>query len=342
MILASASGGDIVMSVAAAGAYLVPAAVGQPAEPAGGARPPCWPGCCTPPVLAWMLFGETPRFGFAPALSVTAWLVLTVYAVERQLYPAAAGALGAGRLGAAAVLLALVFPGTPLHVSASPWLPLHWALGIASYGLFAAAVLHAWLLRAPNRHIRQRRRTAGRPAAAHAGAPDVPLRRRRLRAALGHAAGRHPVQRAVRPRLALGPQDGVLGAGLGAFALLLLGRARFGWRGRTATACSTPAPSCCCWRTWARASCWKWSWAHRMKYLLIAAGAAGRLPGLAQRAPARRAHTPPPPAPAGARAAAGDGALPRLRPAPAAPTRCRHQRPAVLQPRAPQRQAGGN
>jgi ABC-type uncharacterized transport system permease subunit len=42
-------------------------------------------------------------------------------------------------LGAAAVLLAVVFPGTPLHVSASPWLPLHWALGIASYGLFGAA-----------------------------------------------------------------------------------------------------------------------------------------------------------------------------------------------------------
>jgi hypothetical protein len=34
-------------------------------------------------------------------------------------------------------------PGTPLHVNASPWLPLHLALGIASYGLFAAAVVHA-------------------------------------------------------------------------------------------------------------------------------------------------------------------------------------------------------
>ena len=38
------------------------------------------------------------------------------------------------------VVLAALFPGAPLHVAASPWLPLHWALGIASYGLFAAAV----------------------------------------------------------------------------------------------------------------------------------------------------------------------------------------------------------
>ena len=46
-------------------------------------------------------------------------------------------------LGALAVLLALLFPGSPLHVAASPWLPLHLALGIASYGLFGAAVVAA-------------------------------------------------------------------------------------------------------------------------------------------------------------------------------------------------------
>ena len=38
-------------------------------------------------LLVWGLWGEAPRFGFAPALSMTAWLVLTVYAVERQLFP---------------------------------------------------------------------------------------------------------------------------------------------------------------------------------------------------------------------------------------------------------------
>jgi len=59
-------------------------------------------------------------------------------------------------LGSAAVLLALVFPGSELHVSASPWLPLHWALGISSYGLFAAAVVHAWLMMRAERNIRTR------------------------------------------------------------------------------------------------------------------------------------------------------------------------------------------
>jgi hypothetical protein len=38
-------------------------------------------------VLAWACSAATPRFGFAPALSVTAWLVLTVYAVESHLFP---------------------------------------------------------------------------------------------------------------------------------------------------------------------------------------------------------------------------------------------------------------
>ena len=46
-----------------------------------------------------------------------------------------------GGLGALTVVLAAAFPGNPLHVQASPWLPLHWALGLSSYGMFAAAVL---------------------------------------------------------------------------------------------------------------------------------------------------------------------------------------------------------
>jgi ABC-type uncharacterized transport system permease subunit len=40
-------------------------------------------------------------------------------------------------------------------VIASPFLPLHWALGIASYGLFAAAVVHGWLMVRAERAIRQ-------------------------------------------------------------------------------------------------------------------------------------------------------------------------------------------
>jgi ABC-type uncharacterized transport system permease subunit len=86
------------------------------------------------------------HFGFGPALSMTAWLVLTVYALESRFYPQLQSRKVLASLGAAAVLLGLLFPGAVLHARASLWLPLHWALGIASYGLFAAAVVHAWLM----------------------------------------------------------------------------------------------------------------------------------------------------------------------------------------------------
>jgi ABC-type uncharacterized transport system permease subunit len=113
-------------------------------------------------LVAWMLHGallaagllglkipgaeDGAHFGFGPALSMTAWLVLTVYALESRFYPQLQSRKVLASLGAAAVLLGLLFPGAVLHARASLWLPLHWALGIASYGLFAAAVVHAWLM----------------------------------------------------------------------------------------------------------------------------------------------------------------------------------------------------
>jgi ABC-type uncharacterized transport system permease subunit len=100
------------------------------------------------------LFAETPWFGFGPALSVTVWLVLTVYAIESQLYPQLRLRWALAGLGAVAMLLAMAFPGQPYPGLHSPWLPLHWALGIASYGLIAAAVVHAWLLQRAERSMR--------------------------------------------------------------------------------------------------------------------------------------------------------------------------------------------
>lgn len=104
--------------------------------------------------LADALLGTPPRFGFAPALSMTVWLVLTVYAIERRLFPQLHAHWALAGLGSVAVMLSLIFPGTTYHAIASPWLPLHWALGIASYGLFAAAVVHGWLMVRAERSIR--------------------------------------------------------------------------------------------------------------------------------------------------------------------------------------------
>ncbi|PTT81856.1 cytochrome C assembly protein, partial [Pelomonas sp. HMWF004] len=73
------------------------------------------------------------RFGFAPALSMTAWLVLTVYLIESRFLPLHSVRRVLAWLAAAAVLLAWAFPGESRPLAASPWAPLHWVLGLASY-----------------------------------------------------------------------------------------------------------------------------------------------------------------------------------------------------------------
>lgn len=237
MILASASPASILLAFAAACAYAIPAAAAArlSEQAARAALLSAW--LLHALALAWGLLGDSPRFGFAPALSVTAWLVLTVYAVERRVFPQLEARWALAGLGSAAVLLALVFPGTPLHVTASPWLPLHWALGIASYGLFAAAVVHAWLMTRAEKNIR----LAADP---HAGVPLLTLERLTFR-----FVGAGFVLLSATLLAGLFFTEALYGQGRAwkwdhkavfsvlswfAFALLLLGRARFGWRGRMA------------------------------------------------------------------------------------------------------------
>lgn len=237
MILASASSPSVVLTLAAAAAYAVPAAAAARLSD-GAARMAllaAW--VLHAVVLALGLLSEPPRFGFAPALSVTAWLVLTVYAVERQMFPQLEARWALAFLGTAAVLLALIFPGSELPVTASPWLPLHWALGIASYGLFAAAVVHAWLMTRAERSIRH----ATDP---QSGLPLLTLERLTFRFA---TAGFVLLSATLLAGLLF--SDTLYGQGRGGrwdhkavfsvlawlvFAFLLLGRLRFGWRGRKA------------------------------------------------------------------------------------------------------------
>ncbi|MEX1165722.1 MAG: cytochrome c biogenesis protein CcsA [Hydrogenophaga sp.] len=106
-------------------------------------------------VLAIGLTTDPVRFGFGPAISVTAWLLLTVYLIESRLYPELRARWALAIMGMAAVLMALIFPGTHYPQLPSTWLPMHWALGIAAYGLIAAAVLHAWLMQRAEKAMRQ-------------------------------------------------------------------------------------------------------------------------------------------------------------------------------------------
>ncbi len=94
------------------------------------------------------------RFGFALALTMTLWLVMLVYAVERHLRPLADVRRVLSVAGSASLLLLLLYPGDPLGHPTSPWAPLHWVLGLVSYGLFGVAVLHALLLDRAERSLR--------------------------------------------------------------------------------------------------------------------------------------------------------------------------------------------
>lgn len=175
------------------------------------------------------------RFGFAPALSMTAWLMLTVYAIEQQLYPKmrAVGVLSV--LGALTVLLAQLFPGKPMALQTSTWLPLHLALGIASYGLCAAAVVHAGLMSRAEHRMRTASNDEG-------GMPLLMLERLTFRFV---TAGFVLLSATLLAGLLFG--ESLYGRAWiwdhktvfsvlawVAFALLLIGRSRFGLRGRHA------------------------------------------------------------------------------------------------------------
>ena len=93
------------------------------------------------------------RLGFGPVLSLTVWLVLAVHEVESRFVPL----VGVRRVlainGATVVLLAWAFPGE-VRPAANAWAPVHWVLGVASYALLGAAVLHATMLDAAERQMR--------------------------------------------------------------------------------------------------------------------------------------------------------------------------------------------
>ena len=121
---------------------------------------------------------DVARFGFAPALSMTVWLVLAVYLVESRFVPLPGARRVLAWLAIVVVALAWMFPGELRPQVDSRWAPLHWALGIASYGLFGAAVLHAVML---NRAEHQMRSTAGAAIAAPKGMPLLQLERMTFR-----------------------------------------------------------------------------------------------------------------------------------------------------------------
>ena len=232
--------GGVALAVAAALLYLVAA---LPAPALQRFCAPAW-------LVAWLLhllllvadvggLGQPEhgmRLGFAPVLSMTVWLLIAVHTIESRFVPLPGVRRALGVAGALAVLTALLFPGAVRPIE-HELAPLHYALGVASYALFAAAVLHALMLDAAERRLR-----AGASAAAAAGPalglPLLQLERitfRFVEAGFG----------VLTATMILGASDverwhwdhkWVFSAlAWCVFAALLVGRHLRGWRGRRAT-----------------------------------------------------------------------------------------------------------
>ncbi|HMN20357.1 MAG TPA: cytochrome c biogenesis protein CcsA [Ottowia sp.] len=237
MILASASPIGLLLGGAAALAYAVPALAARAIGAITARRVLVAAWVLHGLQLAWTLVVEAPRFGFAQTLSITVWLVLTVYAIESRLYPRMPARWALAGFGTVTIVLALLFPGAPLPETSSPMLGLHWALGLAAYGLFAAAVAHGWLMNRAERQMRH--------AADAGGVPLLTLERLMFRFIW---AGFILLTLTLLAGLFFGEQlygSAHIGwrwthknvftvLSWAVFAVLLLGRWRFGWRGRHA------------------------------------------------------------------------------------------------------------
>lgn len=195
--------------------------------------------------VAWVLHGaalithvlsvgenfEGARFGFAPALTATAWLVISVYGVETRFVPLPSERRPLAALGLLTLALMIVFPGASHLHPTSPWAPLHWLLGLASYGLFGVAVLHAVLLDRADRALR-------RQGAAATGLPLLKLEALTFRFV---RAGFTLLTAAIALGVAFTTEwrwdHKTVFSMLGwlVFAGLLVGRHAVGWRGRRAT-----------------------------------------------------------------------------------------------------------
>jgi ABC-type uncharacterized transport system permease subunit len=202
------------------------------------------------------------RFGFAPALSGAVWLVLAVHAVESRFVPLPGVRRALAAMGMIVCGLLAFYPGEIPLKSSSALVPLHLMLGIASYGLFGAAVIHGVMLDSAERALRSRSAVA-LPGAAVGGAPlaqasqaggifgsspalfGMPLLRLERLTFRFVEAGFVVLSLAI----GLGLLSSLLGhvawrwdhktvfslLGWATFALLIAGRHVRGWRGRRAT-----------------------------------------------------------------------------------------------------------
>jgi ABC-type uncharacterized transport system permease subunit len=207
---------------------------------------------------AWLLqldlvAPEQPRFGFGQALSVMLWLAVVIYWVESLFYSLDGMQPLVLPLAALAVPLPALFPGLAIAHSASTEFRMHLILGMAAYSVFTIAMLHALLMALAERALHKRHSLhggEGKAASANgplsgplAGLPPLLTLERLLFRLIGLAFV------LLTLTLATGVvfSESLFGRAIRfdhktlfallswlTFAILLVGRYAYGWRGRTA------------------------------------------------------------------------------------------------------------
>jgi ABC-type uncharacterized transport system permease subunit len=191
----------------------------------------------------WLLyqgvFAKELRFGFAQALSVMMFLGVAVYWIESLFYDVDGLQPLVLPLAAAAAPLPSVFPGllsSGAHAQAAEF-KLHLALAMIAYGLFVIALLHATLMAVAERQL-HRKGTAAFP-----NLPPLLT----LEALLFRMIAAAFVFLTLTLLTGIAFSEALFGRALRLdhktvfallswliFGLLLAGRWRYGWRGRTA------------------------------------------------------------------------------------------------------------
>jgi ABC-type uncharacterized transport system permease subunit len=192
---------------------------------------------------AWLLyqgvFSRDLRFGFAQALSVMMLLGVLVYWIESLFYDLEGMLPLVLPLAALAVPLPALFPGlvlTGAHTQAAEF-RLHLTLAMFAYGLFVIALLHATLMAVAERQLHRRGTSAF---------PNLPPLLT-LETLLFRMIGAAFVLLTLTLLTGVAFSETLFGRALRAdhktvfallswltFGLLLAGRLRYGWRGRTA------------------------------------------------------------------------------------------------------------
>lgn len=193
-------------------------------------------------IHGWLLYdgvlSSELRFGFAQALSVMMLLGVVLYWIESLFYDLEGMLPLVLPLAAAAAPLPALFPGlvlTGAHAQAVEF-RLHLALAMLAYGLFVIALLHATLMAVAERQLH-------RKGAAFPNLPPLLTLERLLFRMIGAAF----VFLTLTLATGIAFSETLFGRALRfdhktvfallswlTFGLLLAGRLRYGWRGRTA------------------------------------------------------------------------------------------------------------